>query len=48
MSFRFEVTSKKETIELEELKKQYQDVYSEKTLTMQIIDGVQIDIIKIS
>ena len=48
MKFRFEVTNKKETIELEDLKKQYQDVYSEKTLTMQIIDGVQLDILKIS
>ena len=28
MSYRFEITSKKETIEIEELKKQFKDVYS--------------------
>ncbi len=41
MSYRFEITSKKEVIEIEELKKQFENVYSEKTHTIQIIDGLE-------
>ena len=48
MDFRFEVKFVTETIEIEDLKKQFLDSNSEKTSTMQIINGLQKEIVKIS